>query len=142
MELHKKRTFPKKETNLIKQFMEMFHELLPDVFYWKTHGEPMQVRGIPDIIICFEGLFFGMEFKIMRHGEINVTPYQESTIKRIIKAGGYTFIIWWDEKTSDVGIQMKRFRGKDAIKQGVDYVIQEMWNIKTVICKEGEKNGS
>lgn len=138
MELHKKRLFPKKESNLILAFMEKFHKLMPDTFYWKTHGEPMMTRGIPDIIICFEGLFFGLEFKVMRHGQINVTPYQESTIKRILKAGGYTFIIWWDEKTSDVGIQMKRFKGKDAIIQAVNFVISEMKIIKKVTYKYEE----
>lgn len=133
--LKKKRIFPKKESALIHKFREQLHTLRPDIFQWKTHGEPMQVRGIPDVILCFEGLFFGIEFKIMRSGKINITPYQEATIEAIVKAGGYVFVIWWDEKTSDVGVQMKKFKGKDAIAQSVVYVIQEMKHIKDSLRK-------
>ena len=131
----RKRIFPKKEKNFIKQFMTEFRILSPNVFYWKTHGEPMQTRGIPDIIACVESIFYGLEFKVMRHGILNITPYQEVTLKEIVNAGGFSFVIWWDEQSSNVGIQTKRFKGENAIKQAVEYVIKEMKQIREMIAK-------
>ena len=33
-------------------------------FWYKTHGGPFQVRGLPDIIGCYQGAFYGLEVKV------------------------------------------------------------------------------
>ena len=133
MAYEKKRKFPKKEGAFIKEFMKDF---IKDSKCWffKTHGEPMQTRGIPDVFLCYEGLFLGFEFKIMRHGKLNVTPYQDHTINKINNANGLTFIVWFDEDSSEIGISTKRFANRllaiDYLKNALQYKID---NFKEVI---------
>jgi hypothetical protein len=110
----KKRTFPKKETDFILSFMTELKKKRGEVIWsFKSHGEPMQTRGIPDVILCYMCLFVGLEFKIMRHGKLEPTPYQEYNLEMINKAGGLGIIVWWDEKNGEVGIGVKRFESQD-----------------------------
>jgi len=51
----------------------------------KTHGESMQLRGIPDLIVCYRGLFFGLEVKVP--GE-SATAIQQYALDEIAAAGG------------------------------------------------------
>jgi len=105
----KKRKYPKKEGNFLKSFMEELSILNPDIWHFKTHGEAMQTKGVPDVIMCYNRMFVAIEFKIMRSGNIMVTPYQEYTIDKINKANGITAVIWWDEGSGEVGIGSTRF---------------------------------
>ena len=107
----KKRHFPKKEGAFLKEFMKEFKKD-SKCWYFKTHGEPMQVRGIPDVIICYSGLFVSIEFKVLRKGKLNITPYQEYTAEKIQSAKGMHFFIWHDENNGQVGIGVKRFDDK------------------------------
>jgi Holliday junction resolvase len=59
-------------------------------FWMKTHGGPMQVQGIPDIIGCYLGRFLALEVK--RPGK-DATPLQAHTIERIIRSGGISGVI-------------------------------------------------
>ena len=36
---------------------------VPDCFFWKEHGGMYGTAGIPDIIACIKGHFFGFEVK-------------------------------------------------------------------------------
>lgn len=109
----KKRSFPKNEREFIKEFMNEFVKIAkPAPWFFKTHGEPMQARGIPDILMCYRALFIGIEFKIMRNGKVNVTPYQYYTIDMINKSLGFGFVIWYDEANQGCGINAKRLDGK------------------------------
>ena len=56
------------------------------IWYFKTHGEPMQVRGVPDVLGIYFGLWFSIEFKVMRNGKLNFTPYQVYTGDILTKA--------------------------------------------------------
>ncbi len=111
--------FPKKETAFIKEFMDVFQkECFKTYRYWhfKTHGEPMQVRGLPDILMCFGGLFVALEFKIMRSGHLAVTPLQDWTMGEINDAGGTSMVVWYDAANKNVGIGSERFDNKkDAV---------------------------
>lgn len=109
----KKRTFPKQEGNFVREFMTDFKKKFPTFcWFFKTHGEPMQARGIPDVLMCCFGLFVGIEFKIMRNGKIQPTPFQEYNLEGINDANGLGIIVWWDEDNGNVGINMKRFEDK------------------------------
>lgn len=116
----------------MKDFSTLCKNLNIKIWYFKSHGEPMQTRGIPDIVMCFEGIFVGWEFKVMRRGQMNITPYQEQTLEEILTAKGIPMLIWWNEKNATVGIQTTTF---ETIHHAVIYVIREMSAIKkTIIC--------
>jgi hypothetical protein len=51
----------------------------------KIHGGPFQKAGIPDLIGCVHGLFFGLEVK-MPDGKLS--RIQDFTLSDILKAGG------------------------------------------------------
>lgn len=55
-------------------------------FWIKIHGSPFQRRGIPDILGCCEGMFFGLEVKLPG-GEDTLSKYQEKTIEWINTKG-------------------------------------------------------
>ena len=57
-----------------------------DGFVIKT--QERTVKGIPDLIGCFNGRFVAIELKTDK-GE--VTPIQEYRLKQILKAGGLAF---------------------------------------------------
>jgi hypothetical protein len=117
----KKRLNPKRESAFVKEFMEDVKKIKgSDVWFFKTHGEPMQAKGIPDILMCYFGLFVGIEFKIMRNGKLSVTPYQEYVAELIQKSNGISWIIWYDESNTNCGINMKRFETR---KECVDFVL-------------------
>lgn len=59
--------------------------------WWvKTHGDAMQRRGIPDLFVCIDGRFVGLEGK--QKGE-HPTPLQRYTLDQIKKAGGIAEVV-------------------------------------------------
>jgi Holliday junction resolvase len=46
--------------------------------------------GVPDIVGCYEGLFFGIECKA---GKNKPTPLQEKNLKEISEAGGLALVV-------------------------------------------------
>jgi hypothetical protein len=111
-----------------KVFLLKFMELLKaksnhKMWYFKSHGEPMQVRGIPDVLVCYCGMFVAIEFKIMRSGILSITPYQEFNLKCISESNGISLTIWWDEDSGEVGIGAKRSK---TINDAVDWLIDKL----------------
>lgn len=62
----------------------------PNLFHYKVHGDPFQTAGLPDLIICVNGHFVGIEVK--RPGG-KATPLQLRMLERIIEAGGQAWIV-------------------------------------------------
>ena len=60
----------------------------PHCFAWKTHGGMYGQAGLPDIIVCFNGLFTAFEVKTPIG---KLTKLQESTLQRIRDAKGEAF---------------------------------------------------
>ena len=58
---------------------------VPRCFFWKEHGGKYGTAGIPDIIACIDGHFFGFEVKTEKG---KPTVLQEATIRKILKSGG------------------------------------------------------
>jgi Holliday junction resolvase len=56
-------------------------------FASKVHGGPYQKGGLPDIIGCYEGRFFGIEVK-MPGREKTLTERQANNLQVIKDAGG------------------------------------------------------
>ena len=135
----KKRLFPMRENKLIEKTIKCLKIKKPNMYYFKSHGEPMQVRGIPDIVASIDGLFVGIEFKVMRSGKLNVTPYQEYNLTKIYESQGAAFVFWFDEKTGEFGIQIHRFK---TLEEAVDFVLTEVKAIQGGICERLNKIGN
>lgn len=65
-------------------------------FWFKVHGSPMQIAGIPDIIGCYRGRFVAFECKRDENGE--PTRLQAYMMKKIREAGGVASLIWSAEQ--------------------------------------------
>ena len=78
-----------KEADIVKAIMR-FLKTLPNCFAWKEHGGMYGTAGIPDIIACIDGKFYGFEVKT-DNGK--PTKLQESTIRKINKAGGIAVVV-------------------------------------------------
>lgn len=138
MTYQKKRQFPTNEKTFMLKFLaKLKAKSSRNIWWFKTHGEPMQVRGIPDILMCYFGLFFCIEFKIRRHGKLTVTPYQQYTLECITKANGIDLVIWHDEDTGEIGIGMRKF---ENIDKAVDWLIDVLESALKIPCcnKRGE----
>ena len=59
--------------------------------------------GVPDIIGCYHGYFFGVECKA---GKNKPTPLQEKNLREIREAGGVAFVIN-EDNIDDVVTWMK-----------------------------------
>ena len=62
----------------------------PDCFCWKEHGGLYGTAGIPDIIACVGGKFYGFEVKTERG---KPTALQEATIRKINATGGLAAVV-------------------------------------------------
>ena len=61
--------------------------------YWVViHQSGTQEKGLPDIIGCYAGKFFGLEVKLpgKRH---TLTPRQEYVLEKIRRAGGVGVVV-------------------------------------------------
>lgn len=57
-----------------------------------THADGFGERGIPDIIGCYQGVFFGLEVKLPGK-EYTLTPIQSRTLKKIKDAAGKSAMV-------------------------------------------------
>ena len=85
---------PANETGLVAAIRRELNKAYPDHWSIKTHGNPYQDAGLPDLLICVEGLLIGMEVKFLRPGETRehatgrITPQQKNQLQKINEAGG------------------------------------------------------
>jgi len=60
-------------------------------FWFKVHGGPFQMAGIPDLLGCVQGRFIGVEVK--RPSKMtNVSPIQQRVIQKINLNGGLAIV--------------------------------------------------
>jgi predicted metal-dependent RNase len=78
-----------KESDIVKAIMK-YLKTVPHCFAWKEHGGMYGTAGIPDIIACINGDFFGFEVKT-ESGK--PTKLQEATIRKILAAGGTALVV-------------------------------------------------
>lgn len=78
-----------KEATIVRAIMK-YLKTLPGCFCWKEHGGMYGTAGIPDIIACINGHFYGFEVK----NEIGrPTKLQEAAIRKICAAGGTALVV-------------------------------------------------
>lgn len=73
------------EARLSRKIVKRLGDL--GAFASKVHGGPMQTGGLPDIVGCYDGHFFGIEVK-MPGREKTLTPRQANKLQTIKDAGG------------------------------------------------------
>tara|TARA_B100001094_G_C18037971_1_gene723571 strand:+ start:366 stop:650 length:285 start_codon:yes stop_codon:yes gene_type:complete len=76
------------EAKVKKKVVAQLKSLGAYYFYPVTGGYGMS--GVPDIVACYRGKFFGIECKA---GKNKPTALQEKNLKDIAKAGGVAIVI-------------------------------------------------
>jgi hypothetical protein len=90
---------PTSETGLVAQIWKRIHAEHPSAWVFKVHGSPYQVAGLPDLLVCVDGLLVGLEVKFIHPGESRqhaldrVTVRQQVQINRIHVAGGTAGVV-------------------------------------------------
>lgn len=74
---------------------------------FKVHGGPHQTIALPDIVGCYQGVFFGIEMKLPGK-ENTLTPKQAKKLKDIYDAGGFAFVCTNVNECVNVLHQIKR----------------------------------
>ncbi len=78
-----------KESDIVRAIIG-YLKALPGCFCWKEHGGMYGTAGIPDIIACINGRFFGFEVKT----DIGrPTQLQLATIRKINNCGGCAGVV-------------------------------------------------
>jgi len=62
-------------------------------YAFKVHGSVYVAAGTPDLLVCYRGLFLGLEVKTPST-QGNVSEKQEFELKKIQRAGGITAVVW------------------------------------------------
>ena len=90
----------KPESRLQRKIQKELKKAFPGSYWRKIHGGQFQRKGIPDLLGCVQGRFFGLEVKCPEDGE-PPTDLQESNIKQIKKAGGGACVVTSPEEAID-----------------------------------------
>ncbi|MCM1530391.1 MAG: VRR-NUC domain-containing protein [Alistipes sp.] len=78
-----------KESDIVRAILK-YLKSVPHCFCWKEHGGMYGTAGIPDIIACIDGRFYGFEVKTETG---KTTALQEATIRKIRAAGGIAVVV-------------------------------------------------
>lgn len=89
-----------KESIVVKNILKSLGTKYPG-FYFKTHGGPFQMSGLPDILGVHRGRFIGIEVKAPGE-EGDYTPKQQLVVKKINAAGGIAFMATSAEQVLEV----------------------------------------
>ena len=77
------------EADIVRS-IQRYLKTVPRCFFWKEHGGMYGTAGIPDIIACVDGHFYGFEVKTEKG---KPTALQESVIRKIHAAGGTAVVV-------------------------------------------------
>jgi len=78
-----------KEADIVRAILR-YLKTVPGCFAWKEHGGMYGTAGIPDIIACIGGRFYGFEVKTDTG---KPTKLQEATIRKILNSGGTALVV-------------------------------------------------
>lgn len=77
------------ESDIVRAILR-YLKTVQNCFFWKEHGGMYGTAGIPDIIACIDGRFYGFEVKT---DEGTPTKLQLATIRKINAAGGIAQVV-------------------------------------------------
>lgn len=87
------------EAKLSRKIMDALR--LQKHFCFKVHGSEYMMAGLPDIIVCAQGLFIGLEVKLpLTRG--NVSPVQKHVHTKIEAAEGVARVVCSPEEALQV----------------------------------------
>lgn len=90
---------PLSEEDLQKRIWKAVKVLCPSAWLFHPVGSPYQQPGIPDLLICINGMLIAMELKLRHPGESldhareRATALQRKQIKEINEAGGMADVV-------------------------------------------------
>lgn len=90
---------PRNEGQELLAIVKAVKTAYPESWIFKVHGDPYQMSGVPDLLICVRGLLVGAEVKFQRPGESadharsRATPGQRIQIALINAAGGIAAVV-------------------------------------------------
>lgn len=70
-------------------------------FVFKVHGSEFMMAGLPDLIVCAQGYFIGLEVKLPSTRN-NTSARQDYVLDLINKAGGKAVVVCSPEEAIDV----------------------------------------
>jgi hypothetical protein len=85
------------ETRLKEKVVAMLRRNYPGIFFYKA-ADKFQ-SGIPDLIGCYKGRFFGLELKF---GVNRATRLQEHVLQKIRAAGGMAGVAYNIEDVKNI----------------------------------------
>lgn len=110
----------KKETRLQKKIHRALKEHF-DVWLFKVWGSMFQMAGVPDLVGCCAGLFFGLEVKTPKG---KVSEVQKQVMRDIkVKGGGYCAVVTTPKEAIDYLTRVLREEGK--LLEGLKAVTKE-----------------
>ena len=77
------------EADIVRS-IQRYLKTVPRCFFWKEHGGMYGTAGIPDIIACINGRFFGFEVKTATG---KTTWLQDADIRQINESGGTAVVV-------------------------------------------------
>ena len=77
------------EADIVRS-IQRYLKTVPRCFFCKEHGGMYGTAGIPDIIACINGRFFGFEVKTATG---KTTGLQDAAIRKINEAGGTAVVV-------------------------------------------------
>lgn len=78
-----------KESDIVRLILKYLRSL-PGCFCFKEHGGMYGTAGMPDVVCCYRGRFYGFEVKTAAG---KPTELQKATIRKIRKAGGTAMVV-------------------------------------------------
>lgn len=96
------------ETDLVAKIRKAILKIYPNAWIFKVHGNPYQLAGVPDLLVCVAGLLIGMEVKdpkpgeSLQHARERATPNQRKQIRDINAAGGMAGVVISVEEALDM----------------------------------------
>ena len=78
-----------KESDIVRAILR-YLKTVQNCFFWKEHGGMYGTAGIPDVIACIDGGFYGFEVKT---DEGTPTKLQLAKIRKINAAGGIALVV-------------------------------------------------
>lgn len=110
------------EAKLQEAIVKRIKEEWPQAWVFHPVGGPFQQVGVPDLLICVEGMLIGMEIKHQKPGEtegharLRTTATQRHTIKKINAAGGMAGTVL--SVGEAVGMVRRAFTKREKLSHG------------------------
>lgn len=88
-----------RESTVVASIHKVIVEKYPQAWVFKVFGNAFQMSGVPDLLVCIDGLLFGLEVKAPRSSETReaaagrATALQMLQIKRLVEAGAVAAVV-------------------------------------------------